>query len=252
MRQSPSLLARSLEPLTSALWIFFLVWTALVAVLWVGGTEIVAGISNAGLRSAVNLIVHASDTIWLILAAANLYLHLAESEGLARARFIALVIAATAFAVAACSAWTGYPAGSIAFTTRLGMKLGPVPFGWPVLWFVVVVSGRGLGARLLPRASHWALAATAGCVALLTDLNLEPVATKIRLFWFWYVSGSHLPSPPLWRNYACWFIVATALAGLIREQKLASSVSRSWRPAVIIILVNALLILGHVRAAIGG
>lgn len=252
MRPPPSLLARSLEPLISALWLFFLVWTAIVAVLWLGGSEIVAGIANPGLRSAATLILQASDAIWLVLAAANLYLHLAETEGLARARIIALAIATAAGAIATASAWTGYPLGSVAYTTRLGMKLGPVPFGWPILWFVIVVGSRGLAARILPRASHRILAGFTGGIAFLTDLNLEPVATKVRLYWFWYLSGSHLPSPPPWPNYACWFLVAAALAGLIREQKLASSGSESWRPALIVVVLNAMLLLGHLRAAFGG
>ena len=37
MARRDSLLARWLEPLASTLWYFFLVWTALVAAVWVGG-----------------------------------------------------------------------------------------------------------------------------------------------------------------------------------------------------------------------
>ena len=241
---------RSLEPLTSAMWNLFLAWTALIAFSWLAGMGIADGISNRGLWSAVTLLLKLSDPIWLVLAAATLYLHLAETEGLARARIVALLIFSFAGAVAAGNAWTGFPAGSVAYTTRLGMKFGPVPFGWPVLWFVVVVGNRALAARLLPRASHWKLAMVTGGFSLLTDLNLEPVATKLRLFWFWYAGESHLPASPLWRNYATWFIGTAVLAGLIREHKLATQASASWRPALIAIAVNATLVLGHVRAAL--
>lgn len=245
-----SRVVRSIEPLTSAIWSLFLAWTAVVAFSWLAGMEITNGISNGGLRSIATLILNVSDSIWLVLAAATLYLHLAETEGLACARIVAVLIATAAGAIAAGNAWTGYPAGSVAYTTRLGMKFGPVPFGWPVLWFVVVVGNQALAARLLPRASHWKLAMVTGGFSLLTDLSLEPVATKLRLFWFWYAAESHLPASPLWRNYATWFIGAAVLAGLIRERKLATWASASWRPALIGIAVNATLVLGHVRSAI--
>jgi uncharacterized membrane protein len=249
MLRSPSLLARALEPLISALWLFFLVWSVVVAVLWLGGEKAVAGIGNEGLRAAATVIIKTSDTLWLLLAAANLYLHLAERHGLPRARIVALVIAIGAGGIAACSAATGYPLGSVFYTTRLGMKLGSVPLGWPLLWFVIVIGGRELAAQLFPRVSHGALAVITGGFAVLTDLSLEPIATKFRLFWFWYASGTHLPSPPLWRNYAVWFVATSALAWVIREQKVVSARSPSWRPALVLVVINLLLIEGHLRAA---
>ncbi len=248
MPRAPSLLARSLEPLVSALWMFFLVWSAIVAALWMGADEWLPAISNTGLRSAATLVSRAGDAIWLLLAAANLHLHLAQKEGLNRARIVAASIVAVAAGLAASSAWTGYPLGPVFYTTRLGPKLGPVPLGWPLLWFVTVISSRELAARILPRASHRAIALCAGAGALLTDLNLEPIAAKVRLFWFWYLPGSHLPSPPLWRNYATWFIAASALAWFARDQKVVTS-RDSWRPAIVVVIVNFVLILGHLRAA---
>lgn len=249
MLRSPSLLARAIEPLISALWLFFLVWSVIVGVLWLGGEQAVAGIGNEGLRAAATLIVKASDSLWLLLAVANLYLHLAELHGLARARILALMIAIAAVGIAACSAATGYPLGSVFYTTRLGMKLGSVPLGWPLLWIVVVVGGRELAARLFPRASHNALAVITGGFAVLTDLSLEPIATKSRLFWFWYASGTHLPSPPLWRNYAVWFAAASALAWMLREQKLGSVRPPLWRPGLVLVIINLLLIVEHLRSA---
>jgi Carotenoid biosynthesis protein len=251
MRRPSSLLARGLEPLFHSLWTLLLVWTGVVAILWLRGDEIVGAIANPGLRSAASLILGTSDAIWLVIAATNLYLHLAETEGLARTRIITLSIAAAAGALAAASAWTGYPLGTVA-STRLGLKLGPMPLAWPVLWFVIVVSGRSLAARVFPRANHASLAAFTGTLALLTDLNLEPIATKLRLYWFWYEAETRLPADPLWRNYVCWFLVAGALAWLIREEKLGAGNSDSWRPGLIIIGVNAMLVLGHARFAIGG
>lgn len=250
MFRPSSLLAQALEPLISALWLFFLLWSFVVAALWLGGEQVVADIANEGLRTAATLVVKASDSLWILLAASNLYLHLAARHGLPRARMVALGIAGTAIAVAACSAATGYPLGSVFYTTRLGMKLGSVPLGWPLLWFVTVISGRELAAQFFPRVSHGVLASITGGCGLFTDLNLEPIATKVRLFWFWYLPGTHQPSPPLWRNYVVWFAVTTVLAWLIREQKVVPTRSPSWRPALVLVVVNLLLIVGNLNSAL--
>ncbi|HYR58875.1 MAG TPA: carotenoid biosynthesis protein [Chthoniobacteraceae bacterium] len=252
MPRAPSFLARSLEPLVGSLWMFFIVWSAILAALWLGLEQWLPAIPDRGLRAAALLVSGTGDAIWLLLAAANLYLHLAEKDGLNRARLVVAVIVASSAAIAASSAWTGYPLGAVYYTARLGPKLGPVPLGWPMLWFVVVISGRELAARIFPRASHRVLALCAGAGALLTDFNLEPIATKARLFWFWHLPGSHLPSPPLWRNYACWFLGASALAWFAREQRVGSPGRASWRPALVVIIVNFMLILGHLRAAFAG
>lgn len=246
----PSLLARSLEPLVNSLWVLFVVWTVLVVGLWLGGDAAIASINHRDLRAAATLVAGASDALWLVLAAANVYLHLAERNGLTRARVIALTIGLTAASLAACSAWTGYPLGAVFYTVRLGMKLGPVPLGWPLLWLVVVVGGYELAAWAFPRASERLLSGITGGLAVITDLNLEPIATKFRLFWFWYVAGTHQPSPPLWRNTACWFVGVAFLAWLLRERRVGTPPPSNRRPAAIFLILNIVLILGHLRGAL--
>ncbi len=250
MSRSPTLLARALEPLIGALWIFFLVWSAVVAALWLSGDEAIARIGSQDLRHAATLVAKASDTFWLLLAAANLYLQLATEHGLRRARFIAFGIAAVAAALAASSAAIGDPLGSVFYTTRLGVKLGAVPLGWPLLWLIVVIGGRELAARVFPRASHGALALITGGVAVLTDLNLESIATKLRFFWFWYVAGTHQPSAPPWTNFLVWFAAASGLACLLREEKVEVTRLAFGRPAAILLVFNFLLVLGHLRLAL--
>lgn len=253
MPRRDSLLTRSLEPLFALLWPLFLVWTAVIAVLWTTGLtaeQITTAIANPGFREALLLISRSADVLWLLLAAANLYLALAERAGLATARLWAIVIVATGAVIALVSVRTGWPLGPVIYTTHLGMKLGPMPLGWPVWWFVVVIGGRMLAERLLPRASHLQLALATGALALLTEVNLEPLAWKVRLFWFWYVPGTHLAGHPLWRNYATWWLVATALAFLLRErQVVATAQPPQWRTSLILILMNAVFVLAHIAVA---
>lgn len=252
MSRQPSLLARTLEPLINALWVLFLVWTVVVAAVWLGGEQAVTSISNSGLREAAILVTRAGDAVWLVLGAANVYLRLAEKEGLARARLQALVIAGSAGLVAACSAWTSFPLGAVFYTTRLGMKLGPVPLGWPLLWLIVIAGGREIAARTFPRASERMLALITGGIGLLTSLNLDSIATKVRLYWFWYVPDTHQPSVVLWRNNATWFLAMAILAMLLREQKVATVRPAFGRPAAILVIFNIMLIIGHLREALRG
>jgi uncharacterized membrane protein len=254
MVRRDSCLIRSLEPLFGLLWPLFLVWTSVVALLWTTGLtaeQITAAIANPGLREALLVIFRAADTLWLLLAAANLYLALAERVGLATARMWAIVIVATGAVIALASVRTGWPLGPVLYTTHLGMKLGGVSLGWPLWWFVVVVGGRMLAERLLSRASYPQLALATGVLAFLTQINLEPLAWKVRLFWFWYAPGTHLAGQPLWRNYATWWLVATVLAFLLRERQVAATARPpQWRTALILILMNAVFVLTHIAVAL--
>src|SRR5258707_331469 len=66
--------------------------------------------------------------------------------------------------------------GSPHYTDRLGWKLGPVPFGWPLLACAILFGSREAVSRLFPRFSHGQMAVGVGVAATLTDLNLEPLA----------------------------------------------------------------------------
>lgn len=252
MPRASTIFSRAFEPLLAARWTFFLVWTAILAVLWLSGEDWLGGIANPGLRAALVWVSRTADLIWLLIATANLYLHLAETEGLGKARLLALTIFLVSTLAGAITVRTGYPLGSIFYTTRLGPKLASVPLGWPLLWFVVVVSGRALAGRLMPHASHGTLALCTGIFAVLTDLSLEPVAIKVRLFWMWFVTGTPVAAPPLWRNYASWFLFATAFAWLMRERRMASAARAPVLPALVLVVLHALLLLAHLRTSLSG
>ena len=55
---------------------------------------------------------------------------------------------------------------------------------------------------------------------------------------------------PLWRNFVTWWLVATALAFLLRErQVVATAQPPPWRTALILVLMNAVFVLTHVAIA---
>lgn len=215
----PSLLARALAPLAPTLWYLFVLWTGLVAAVWIFefGPSQLELITNSGLREALSALLDALDGIWVTLAAANVYLALAAEEGLAMARRRAGLVMGTVFVVALLSVFTHWPLGPLRYSARLGIRIGPVPFGLPLLWLVLVCGGRWILQRFAPKASHWQLAVGTGLLTLLSDLALEPLAWKARAFWVWYPSLAPAPAWPPIQNYLTWFIVGAALAFAMRD-----------------------------------
>jgi uncharacterized membrane protein len=267
--------ARWLEPLLSTLWILFLVWTALLALVWTtgfgdaevrslaarlsgspAGREIMVQPSGAlrlspneplpELQGALRWLLSILDPAWIVLATVIVYLSLVAAEGLAVARRWSAMLVGAGFAIAAASAWTGWPLGPIRYTEHFGLRLGRVPLGVPLLWFVVVIGARALAQRIAPRASHAQVALGTGGLAALTALSLEPIAWKVRAFWLWYPRESPAPLHPPLQNYATWFLGAAALGFLLREKSVVRSAgARPRRPIVIFLLLHAVLLLAH-------
>ena len=247
--RQPSLLVRALEPFASGLWILFVIWTAIVAVVWIWGfgeAELREQIANPGLLGALEFLLKSLDAAWIALGAANIYLALAAEEGLATVRRWALIVIVGAGAIAALSERTGIPLGPIHYTTRLGMRLGPVPLGMPLLWFAVVTGARSLVMRYAPRASHGKVAFGAGVLAALADANFEPIAWKARAFWLWYPTASPAPAWPPVQNYTVWLAVSWAFAFAMRETRVTTTGTDSFpRPAIVFLMFNAVLLATH-------
>ena len=204
------------------------------------------------LQTALRALLGILDTTWVVLAMVNMYLSLVAAEGLATARRWTGLILGAAFALAAVSVWTRWPLGPIYFTERLGVKLGPVPLGVPLLWFVVIIGARELTLWLAPRASHRRVAIWTGVLTALTDLALEPVAWKVRVFW-WYAGPGHVPAgPPPW-TCAVWLVAGAALAFFLRETEVVRSVApRPGRPAAIFVIFYFVLYWAQSVRMIGG
>ncbi len=242
--RQPSLAARALQPLAASLWTLFLVWTAIVAAVWlgeIGDTDLQEHIANPGLRGALELILRSLDAAWFVIAGANAYLVLAEVEGIAVARRWGALVMGGAWLISAASAWTAVPLGAIHYTARLGMRIGPVPFGLLLLWLAFVLGARALVLRLAPRASHFQVSIAVGFVVALTAANLDPLAWKFRAFWIWRT----MPVP-VWWNLASWLVASFAFAFFMRETRVASSAWGGFpRPATALIIFNVIFLLVH-------
>ena len=249
--RQPSLVARALQPLAASLWALFLVWTVIVAAVWLGefgGTDLQRLIANPGLRGALEFILRSLDAAWFVIAGANAYLVLAEVEGILVARRWATLVVGGAWIISAASAWTTVPLGAIHYTARLGMRIGPVPFGLLLMWLAFVLGARALVLRLAPRASHFQASIAIGVVVALTAANLDPLAWKFRALWIWRA----MPVPVL-GNMASWLAASFAFAFFMRETRVASS---SWgefpRPATALIIFNGVFLLVHAARFLRG
>lgn len=241
---------RALEPLANGLWIAFGFATLIVIAVWVSGVDDADLQRDASNRALPGALAHASailDVSWVTLAAVNVYLSTAAAEGLATTRRWAAIALLSSGLIAFASTTTGWPLGSVQYTDRLGTRIGPVPFGFPLLWFAMTAGARSLVLRLWPAMSHWQVALTAGSLILLSDLNLEPIAWKARGFWIWHpadVPGSTWP--PL-QNYFTWFVLGTALVYAMRSSRVAPHpAALSWRPAITFVVLNGVLLAAHV------
>ena len=235
-------------------WLLFLVWAAVgfvVMPLGVTPVQARAWLGPGALGGAAAAILEISDAVWMGLAAATVYFHAVGSEGLSTARVQAVVVLVASTVFEWVGARTGFPFGPYVYTGHFGPRIaGTVPAAIPLAWLVVILCGRNLVLLLQPAASRLTLAAGVGTVAVLTDLNLEPVAWHVRQYWLWYPLQVPPPSDwPPWQNYAAWFVLSFALAGVLpADGSLRTRRPNRWRPVVLLGLLNALIALVRVSA----
>ena len=255
MNASPSVpgsppASQSLRPPDLA-WIAFLVWTGVgfvVMPLGFGEAQARAWLGPGSAGNAAAALLYRADAIWILLAAVNVYFHTALAEGLPTARLWAgiILIASTTFEWIGTR--TGFPFGPYVYTDHFGWRIGGVvPLAIPLAWLVVVLCGRVLVGWLRPAATRLELALGVAVVAVLTDLNLEYVAWKVRAYWIWYPQAQGVPpSWPPWQNYLAWFTLSFALACLLPPNyDLRLDKPSPRRPVLILALMNALLAFVH-------
>ena len=126
------------------------------------------------------------------------------------------------------------------------MRIGPVPFGLLLMWFAFVVGARSLALRLSPRASHFQISIAAGLLVALTAANLDPLAWRFRAFWLWHPVSDVPPILAFLQNISTWLFASFGFAFVMRETRVASaSLGGFPRPAMVIIIFNAVFLLTH-------
>ena len=247
-----SLVSRSLEPLVAVLWGVFLVWTAWLAIVWIGPVGsgelgFVAGSPpppNPELRRAILLLAENADTVWLALAVMNMHLLLTRRNGLRITRAWLLLSAGGGFALGVLNVKTGVLFGKMQFGAGLGKQLFGVALGWVLLWPALVLGAREAVLWLRPRASHVFAAAATALLVLLTEANLEWPARALRGWW------AHPPDAPgvPWINPVAWFGAAWLMAFAMREKDVASAAAvRSVKPVILLAALNVIALAARLR-----
>ena len=165
-----------------------------------------------------------------------------------------LLIGVISLGISVVAQKTGMPFGPRIYTAALGPKVLGVPWSVPLIWLVVIVTGRGV-ARLIMR--RWRKTTYYGfrviglvcLLAVLFDAGLEPFATRVKSYWLWETRGNVLNwySAP-WVNFLGWFVAALAILGfttpwLINKQPVKQPAD--YHPLVVWLLLNSYLATGN-------
>ena len=116
-------------------------------------------------------------------------------------------------------ALTSVPFGPYTYTNRIPVLFPPLPWAIPVLWLLIILTGRGVG-RLILRPwrktrnyGFWLMGITTGLV-ILFDLGLEMFATHVQHYWYWAPSRAFLywyKTP--WVNFIGWAATTLVILG---------------------------------------
>lgn len=250
MKASSGTLARSLEPLVAMVWIFFVLLSLTVGVVWAFGIgDADVGLRNEGLRLTLQWLLRYVDFAWITLGAVNVYACLATSEGLGRARAWTGGLFLSVAALVVFTGFCGVPMGYITYSTQLGPKIGPVPMGLPLFWLCVMGGAREAAMRFFPRMSYDRVALVAGLLTGLTDLSVEPLAAKWRGWWFWRAAVEGQPpsfEAPM-ATALIWGAVGWLTVRQLREKSvLGSARPRSWKPIVVLAIFHGVFLAAHV------
>jgi uncharacterized membrane protein len=246
-----NLLARTLEPFVASLWILFVIVSVLVGLVWtmgIGEGNLERWVSNADLRAALTWLLAHLDLAWITLAAANAYLSLVGTVGLSTARPWALGIVVAVTVAAWVSVGTGIPFGHIRYGSALGLKMGPVPLGLPLLWFSIIIGAREAVLWFRPRWGQVPLAIAVGALAIITDWNLEFLAARLRGFWFW--SGVGPGEPPVydfpWSGTLAWGVISGVITFALRELHVSDPTRKPWRAMTTLAIFELVFVATHV------
>lgn len=163
------------------------------------------------------------DVVFLLLAAAVTYLYSAKICGGRMAALISGIVLVVSAGAELFGARTGYPFGHYEYTENLGTKLlGLMPLIIPFCWLTIVLNAFWIMLFLFQRyladpSAKLLMFISGALLAVLTDFNLEPVASLVKLYWIWYDAGSgYLGIPGL--NFFGWWMVSFVILNLIYSQ----------------------------------
>ncbi|SDU01175.1 Protein of unknown function [Verrucomicrobium sp. GAS474] len=200
-------------------------------------------------RAFVGFCIAWGDPLLLLLAAENTRRIVNNIWGRRAARRWLVALLVIPFGLEVIGVVTGFPFGRYAYTENLGPRLdflpflGLVPVTIPLAWYVLISNAlilwRSFLAGFIPVIEA---AIVAGLVTAL-DWFMEPLASKIKVYWIW--GGDGLPH---WRNYVAWWVISFIL--ILLFAKTPAHQDRS-EPRPFLILGTIVLFFGVTRWTYG-
>jgi uncharacterized membrane protein len=195
------------------------------------------------------------DVVFLLLAALVTYLFSARLCGWGTASIICGIILCSAAAAELFGAKTGFPFGPYHYSDNLGPKiLNLMPAIIPFCWLTIVLNAFWVIFYLFqkyladPSAKLLMFISAAG-LAVVTDFNLEPVASLIKLYWVWLDGGLGYLGIPGVNFFGWWmvsFIMLTAIYGCLPEK--LEITEPPWISYALLAAINLLFGLVNFRA----
>jgi uncharacterized membrane protein len=222
--------------------------TGVVWTFGIGDAQLANGVGNKGLEMTLQWLLRWLDFAWIMMGAINVYVCLAAREGLGQVRLWTMGVFGGVLVLVVASSMSGLPLGRISYSVQLGPKIGSVPIGLPFLWLAVFGGAREAALRLFPKVGYGQVALIAGVLVLLTDLSLEPLAAKLRGWWFW---RAHTPGEPpgfMAPVYTplVWGVLAWLTALQLREKSVvASARPRLWKPILVLAIFHLVFFAAH-------
>lgn len=239
-------------------WAVFLIWSTvglLILPLNINAYNIEDFTRQRDLVALGKVLLPYADAVWMTLAGVCTYLLLTRLEGLDHCRRIALVVLLGSGVVEFIGASTGQPFGPYLYTGNLGNRiLGVLPYTIPLAWLVILAASRHILLLAGLPWNRWLHAALIGLMAVLTDVNLEQVAWKVRQYWIWYPGRTEIPYPewPPLQNFISWFALAFLLAAAFPPPRGGFTPRfASWQLAAMLVVINLLFLVTHLFGWLG-
>lgn len=195
------------------------------------------------------------DIVFLLLAALVTFLLSARLCGAVRAAKISVTVMLVSAGAELLGARIGFPFGQYQYTENLGpLLLNLMPWIIPACWLTIVLNSFWVAYFLFQRhladpSARFLMFVVSALLAVLTDFNLEPVASLVKLYWIWFDPGiGYLGIPGL--NFFGWWMVSFMilyLADLLLPERFEIK-EAPWASYALLVSINLLFAIINLRA----
>lgn len=131
--------------------------------------------------------------------------------------------------------------GQYGYTEKFAPNLFDVPIAIGFAWLMVMATSHVLARKIVPRGGLL-YAFVGGCIAVVIDLIIDPVAYKVKQYWLWDQTGIYYGIP--FSNFVGWFLVAFVLhlfLFIILKWKKDLNTDGKWEKRMVLLFVQMIV-----------